>query len=249
MPPDSEIAVSTLTSFLDDFLVNVFNPQLDDTINELCSQVFSESNAFQQDPQWKEKATTPIYKGASQFLALIKAFCKMIDNIPQDQALTLVIVSQLEAYYQTCNSWYKAMVMRPEGEDSNRPKLAAAKLEGGGDKAGVVKAIWEGDESDKQRLMEKEVEMIMDQASDKPFDALDIISDRRSGTALCLLYSTMQWLTSQLSQLRNVVKKRDKSAPDSERGQKTNRWTMVSSANMRDDDQPVKLTMTEDTAG
>lgn len=62
VPPDSDIAVSTLTSFLDDFLVNVFNPQLDETVTELCSQSFIDLDAFQQDSHWAEHASRPIFK-------------------------------------------------------------------------------------------------------------------------------------------------------------------------------------------
>lgn len=62
VPPDSEIAISTLTSFLDDFLVNIFNPQLDETLTELCSQSFINLDAFQQDPRWADHAVRPIFK-------------------------------------------------------------------------------------------------------------------------------------------------------------------------------------------
>jgi len=62
VPPDSSIAISTLTSFLDDFLVNVFHPQLEETMTELCTQSFSELEAFQRDPQWSQRATRPLFK-------------------------------------------------------------------------------------------------------------------------------------------------------------------------------------------
>ena len=62
VPPDSDIAISTLTSFLDDFLVNVFNPQLDDTVTELCTRSFIELDAFVQDPHWADHARRPVFK-------------------------------------------------------------------------------------------------------------------------------------------------------------------------------------------
>ena len=246
VPPDSDIAVSTLTSFLDDFLVNVFNPQLDDTITELCSQIFMDSSSFQQDPQWSERSKMPIFKGASRLLQLIKAFCKLLDNIPQDQTLSQLIATQLEAYHKACASWYRSMVSRPDTEDNNRLKLAASKVRAMTELPAVVKNIWrDEDESDRSRLMQEAVKLVIKQTDESVFDPLDIIADRRSGTALCLLYSTMQWITSRLEELR-VVTRNEKSAkaagPD-----KANRWTMLSAANMRDNDQPIKLSMTEET--
>lgn len=62
VPPSSDIVISTLTSFLDDFLVNVFHPQLDETVTELCSQTFIELDAFQEDQQWSQHARKPIFK-------------------------------------------------------------------------------------------------------------------------------------------------------------------------------------------
>jgi exocyst complex component 4 len=62
VPPNSEIAVSTLTSFLDDFLVNVFNPQLDETVTEMCTQSFMELDGFQQDTHWADHGRRPIFK-------------------------------------------------------------------------------------------------------------------------------------------------------------------------------------------
>lgn len=62
VPPAADIKMTTLTSFLDDFLVNVFHPQLDETIVELCAQTFVELDAFQEDPHWVKHSKKPIFK-------------------------------------------------------------------------------------------------------------------------------------------------------------------------------------------
>lgn len=64
VPHDSGIAMSTLTSFLDEFLVNVFQPQLEETVTESCTLSFAELDAFQQDPQWSQHAVRPIFKAS-----------------------------------------------------------------------------------------------------------------------------------------------------------------------------------------
>ena len=65
VPTNSNIATSTLTSFLDDFLVNVFQPQLEETMADLCNQVFSETDAFHQDTNWSEHSRKPILRVCS----------------------------------------------------------------------------------------------------------------------------------------------------------------------------------------
>lgn len=64
VPHDSHIAMSTLTSFLDEFLVNFFHPQLEETVTDLCNQSLAELDAFQQDPQWSQHSVRPIFKVA-----------------------------------------------------------------------------------------------------------------------------------------------------------------------------------------
>ena len=64
VPHDSDIAMSTLTSFLDEFLVNVFQPQLEETVTESCTQSFAQLDAFQEDSQWSQHATRPIFKAS-----------------------------------------------------------------------------------------------------------------------------------------------------------------------------------------
>ena len=54
--------MSTLTSFLDEFLVNVFYPQLEETVTELCSHTFAELDAFQEDHRWSQHSLNPIFK-------------------------------------------------------------------------------------------------------------------------------------------------------------------------------------------
>ena len=62
VPATSDIAMSTLTSFLDDFLINVFHPQLEEAISELCMQSMVELEAFTEDPQWSRHSPRPIFK-------------------------------------------------------------------------------------------------------------------------------------------------------------------------------------------
>lgn len=62
VPQDSHIAMSTLTSFLDEFLVNVFQPQLEETVTDLCRRSFAELDAFQVDQKWSQHSMRPIFK-------------------------------------------------------------------------------------------------------------------------------------------------------------------------------------------
>lgn len=74
VPPDSDIAISTLTSFLDDFLINVFLPQLEETVTELCAESYMSLDAFQGDPHWQSQAAKPILKVKISEVSIKKAY-------------------------------------------------------------------------------------------------------------------------------------------------------------------------------
>ncbi|KAL1895180.1 exocyst subunit [Sporothrix stenoceras] len=164
VPPGSDLAASTLTSFLDNFLVNVFQPQLDETLGKLSDAVFGEADAFQIDPQWSQVARRPVFKGTTAFFSVVTAFCRMLGTIPHDQALSALIITQMMRYYDRCFSWYKALVTKtqvdssatdasassssPTGSDADTQRLrvsAVLALEGG-DVANTVRALWAVDE-------------------------------------------------------------------------------------------------------
>lgn len=62
VPLNSDIAMSTLTSFLDDFLVNVFHPQLDEAVTDFCTLNFISLDAFTEESQWAKFSPRPIFK-------------------------------------------------------------------------------------------------------------------------------------------------------------------------------------------
>jgi exocyst complex component 4 len=71
VPSNADIPISTLTSFLDDFLINVFHPQLEDTVSELCTKCIIDIEAFTEDSQWSKHSPRPIFK---VWLPLISGF-------------------------------------------------------------------------------------------------------------------------------------------------------------------------------
>ena len=99
-----------------------------------------------------------------------------------------------------------ALVSRIQPEGGTRLKPAAA-IVSTGDLEVVVRTIWQGDDSDRERLIRKvnlfhhrsatiinpvqEVELLTVQSNETPLEPFDIISDRRSVAALCLLYSSL----------------------------------------------------------
>ena len=66
VPPNAEVLPSNLTGFLDDFLINVFYPQLEDTLVDLTNGVFAELDAFREDSLWYARAQKPVFTVSHQ---------------------------------------------------------------------------------------------------------------------------------------------------------------------------------------
>ncbi|KAI9818501.1 MAG: hypothetical protein M1827_000560 [Pycnora praestabilis] len=250
VPPGSDILISTLTSFLDDFLVNVFHPQLDETLAELSAQIFVELDAFQEDPRWPTRARKPIFKGTSAFFSLITAFCKMLDTIPHDQAFSQLIITQMITYYEKCSGWYKALIARgrPRADNHVSIKAGAAYAESG-EVHDVVASIWQA-EGDRSELITLETGIIILKTNEVLLEPADIITDRKAIASLCLLYASMKWLANKINQLRHITDRGlDSNRRESGKTPEARRWTLINPTKPRDENAPIYLPMTQESVG
>lgn len=248
VPSGSDLVASTLTSFLDNFLVNVFLPQLEETLGKLSDSVFEEVDAFQQDTHWEQCAQRPIFKGTSAFFALITAFCRMLNTIPHDQALSALIITQMIKYYDKCYDWFKSLVSRVQGDvDGPSIRLAAQLATTPGDIQEHLKNMWLRDQPD-QSMLDKENKLLIAQTSEHPLRRDDVIPDRESISSLCILYSSLRWLSIKIERLRHITTSESESTRVLQ-PVRNRRWTLTStSVNGHADADGVYLPMTQETA-
>ena len=249
VPHDADIAMSTLTSFLDEFLVNVFHPQLEDSVTELCTESFVNLEAFQQDSQWSQHATKPIFKGTYTFFSLIKSFCQLLDTIPPDLTSTQLIITQILAYYDKCCEWYRVLVRRPQmhAQDEARLKPAAA-LAGNGEVRDICEQIIDSEmDGQQEHPLKNEVKLLINKTNAAPLEPFDIISDRRSVNCLCLIYNSMRWLASRLQQLRRIVPTSSHQRSDSKKSLHARQLSLFAIKDPESENAPVYLPMTQET--
>jgi exocyst complex component 4 len=247
VPPGSDLVTSTLTSFLDNFLVNVFLPQLEETLGKLSDSVFEQSDAFQQDPHWIKIARRPVFKGTTAFFSLITAFCKMLDTIPHDQALTQLIITQMMRYYDRCYDWFKSLVSYVQDGDAPTLKLAALLATGPGDIHDTMKKLWTS-EGDERELTEKETGLLILQTNETPLRLDDIVVDHETISSLCVLYTSMKWLAIKIGELRHITRNDVDSSRTSINRPQNRRWTLLNDASRsQEEHHPVYLPMTNET--
>ncbi|KAL3452855.1 hypothetical protein BJX65DRAFT_292779 [Aspergillus insuetus] len=248
VPLDSDMVTGSLTSFLDDFLVNVFLPQLDETVSELCTLSFIAPDAFTEDPQWSIFSPRPVFKGTVKFMSTVREFSKMLSSIPHDQAFTQLLLSQIVTYYDKCCGWYKSIVTKRSTRVQGGVRLkAGAAFAESGPIHDLVVELWKGTYSNKQELIDKETGLLIKQTNRTPLEPIDIISDPKSVAALSLLHNSMQWLASNLAKLRQPVADARPSQPGS--GTTNRRWTLITAMKPKRDSisQPIYLPLNLET--
>lgn len=207
VPPYSSVVPSTLTNFLDDFLINVFYPQLDETLLDLCNHTFNDVDAFQSDPGWQAHATKPIFKGTARFFELIEAFCKMLDSLPHDQSFSQLIIGQMRGYYDKCYQWSKGLLQKVQmSEDSSAPPgmRLAADLATSGEVSEVVIQLLKAEGKERDVLAWKEAELLLRMVKRQKIEDADLLNDRKALAVLCALHVSMKWLAARCSSLRYI---------------------------------------------
>lgn len=205
VPPGSGVVSSTLTSFLDDFLVNVFYPQLDETLLEMSSRTMNEMDAFQVDTKWQQRSHKPIFRGTARFYDLVEAFCVMLDSLPHDQSFSQLIITHMRTYYDRCYQWSKSLLQRAQlaQEGAVRMRLAA-QMATSGEINPVVIDLMKAKHEESAVLAEKETALLLREVKTKTLEEADLINDRKALAALCTLQVSMKWLASRCQQLRYI---------------------------------------------
>ncbi|KAI0120198.1 Sec8 exocyst complex component-specific domain-containing protein [Nemania sp. FL0031] len=250
IPPGFDLKATVLTSFLDNFLVNVFQPQVDETLGKLSDGVLGEADSFQQDPDWGLVARRPVSKGTTAFFAIVTAFCRMLGDIPPDQALSTLIISQMMRYYDRCYEWFKSLVSK--AQDSNfasqdlrfSAKLATTE----GDIQDTIQKLWTSDTLDRE-LIEKEVGLLIMRTNESPLGPSDVIQDRDVISSLCLLYTSMKWLSTKITSLRHITEHNTDSSKSMVPKDQSRQWSLPNDPSKANGEQqgPVYLPMTQET--
>lgn len=250
VPPGSDLAASSLTSFLDNFLVNVFQPQLDETLGKLSDSVFGEVDSFQQDPCWRLVARRPVFKGTTAFFTIVTAFCRMLGTLPHDQALSALIISQMMRYYERCSTWFKSLVAKAQDTNATSQALrfSAELATTESEIQDTIQKLWTSDGLDRE-LIEKEVGLLIVRTNERRLEPNDVIQDRDVISSLCLLYTSMKWLTTKIVGLRHITRHDTDSSQPSMPKDQNRRWTLLNDPSKANGEQqgPVYLPMTQDT--
>ena len=227
VPPHSTVAPSTLTAFLDDFLINVFYPQLEETLLDLCGRCMGDLDTFQPDPRWSSFASKPVFKGIKRFLDVMEGVCNLLVVLPHEQSFAQLVVGQMRGVYDRCYEWSKGLLQRVHmskiqnghdpgsaGDETVKMRLAADLATDGDINEIVIELLRlakEGGEDESEAITkekmvcaEKESELLIRLIKSRELENADLLVDRKALAALCTLHVSMKWLAARCASLRFV---------------------------------------------
>ncbi|KAF8898925.1 exocyst complex component sec8 [Infundibulicybe gibba] len=207
LPPGSESAVAS-TNILDDFVLKVYLPQLEEKVSLLFQQAVTGHEAFQPDPNFRKLSSEPLLKASTQLMALVNSLCAMLQSSPfHRENYTRLILGVVIQFYQRCSDRFQDLVSgtAPDQPGRERPVALAAQW---AQRSELNPCLCEllttpGDDLAKQQqLSRQETNIELELLGEREITNTDLIPSIRNIASLAILYRSVSWFSSELSALK-----------------------------------------------
>ncbi|KAG8832176.1 hypothetical protein FRC17_001816 [Serendipita sp. 399] len=225
LPSTTSERVRQSSGFLDEFVLRVYLPQLEEKVAALflktvtsgdCPSAFfahadlvAGPDAFLPDPYWKRLSSRPLVRSTIELMALINSLCAMQQTTPfhRDNYSRLILGVVIQ-FYQRCSDRFRELVSTREGMSQDDTHVAVAarwaqKLE----VAACVSALYslqEDDVSGSRRLCRQETRVELNFLTTETVNRDDLVPSKNLH-ALGNLFHSLIWFMRQLMSLRIIV--------------------------------------------
>ncbi|KAI0375224.1 hypothetical protein BV20DRAFT_1009421 [Pilatotrama ljubarskyi] len=198
------------SSVLDEFVLKVYLPQLEEKVSALFHQTVTSPDAFEPDPASLALSPKPLVKASVQLIALINSLCTMLRTTPfHRENYSRLILTVIGKFYQRCSDrFYDLVSVKSEvsSDDDSRIALAAQwaqKAELGPCLSELLKML-SGDTTPpaKQQLCRQETHLENSLLGEGAVTKHDLVPSIRNVSALASLYHSVTWFADQLEALK-----------------------------------------------
>ncbi|KAH9937245.1 Sec8 exocyst complex component-specific domain-containing protein [Fomitopsis serialis] len=196
LPSGLEAARST-SMVLEDFVLNVYLPQLEDKVSELFHQAVTSPDAFEPDPATNKLSPQPL--AGVQVMALINSLCAMLRTTPfHRENYSRLILTVIGQFYQRCSDrFYDLVAVRNNMQPDAGPRIVlgaqwAQKADLGACLSELLKIVGEDSEAARKlQLCRQEAHLEQVLQGDETIIKQDLISSARNMASLASLYRTV----------------------------------------------------------
>ncbi|KIK70793.1 hypothetical protein GYMLUDRAFT_32854 [Collybiopsis luxurians FD-317 M1] len=207
LPSDIE-SVQESGTVLDEFVLNIYLPQLEDKVSYLFHQAASGPEAFQSDPLSKRISPEPLIKASTHLMALINSLCAMHQTTPfHRESYSRLILGVVIQFYQRCSDKFQDLVTSSaSGESISQSQIALAAQ--WAQRTELVPCLTglqntaEDNIPQQQQLWRQETHLEQDFLGGKQMTSADLVPSIRNLVYLASMYRSITWFASGLSSLK-----------------------------------------------
>ncbi|KAI9249990.1 Sec8 exocyst complex component-specific domain-containing protein [Sporodiniella umbellata] len=203
-------------SFLDDFAVNVFLPQIEEKVMQLIQHATAGMDSFQDVRDYKSYSRYPIAKSAVALISIVQSLCRTMHSMPfhTDEYIRLIEVVLLK-FYEKCYQRFYSTVARGSAYTNEQQNVTNVTISTSGDWAQDEKLVslltqnpyfMEESASDAavdNDLHQTEIKRELELKTDRLLDPNEMMFDTKKFVALGRLYHTLRWFVREIWELRS----------------------------------------------
>ncbi|KAI8380409.1 Sec8 exocyst complex component-specific domain-containing protein [Blakeslea trispora] len=204
-------------SFLDDFAVNVFLPQIEEKVMQLIQHATVGLDAFQDARDYIDYSRYPIAKSAVALISVIQSLCRTMHSMPfhTDEYVRLVEVVLLKFYEKCYQRFYSTVARGSSYTDSQQKNATDVTISTSGDWAqdeSLIGLLAQNpffnedstmDQEYLKALNQTEITMELKLKNDRLLESHELIFDSKKLIALGRLYHTLKWFVREIWELRS----------------------------------------------
>ncbi|KII94197.1 hypothetical protein PLICRDRAFT_171865 [Plicaturopsis crispa FD-325 SS-3] len=206
--PSGQESARSSSLVLDEFVLKVYLPQLEEKVSLLFRQAVTGPEAFQPDPSSARLSAQPLVKASTQLMALINSLCAMLRRTPfHRENYSRLILGVIIQFYQRCSDRFQDLVSLRSPEDpESEPRLTlAAQWAQRSDMNPCLSELMITPETDiakRKQLYRQETHFESSFLAQGTVQKSDLVPSTRNLAALCSLYHSVAWFGAELNLLK-----------------------------------------------
>ncbi|RHZ59662.1 hypothetical protein Glove_362g4 [Diversispora epigaea] len=236
IPPSANRSSADFTTFLDDFVFNVFLPQIGDKLFDLFQKATNEADAFQEDHDYKNFTNMPVVKSTSSLMKIVEKLCVMLHTMSNHQEeFSRMIISLLTQYYVKCFEQYQAIVTKnssesEESDSRNQTGISSTWVQKDQltEVLGQYPYLFDSAKNRRKRknLCQQEIQVEMNLKNNRVIRSSELITENKKLMSLGSLYHSLKWFNAKIWEMRGRSAKSANNAMDDSGLAKINkRWS------------------------
>ncbi|KAF8973579.1 exocyst complex component sec8 [Flammula alnicola] len=125
--PSGVESAQASSAVLDEFVLTVYLPQLEEKVSDLFHEAVTGTEAFQPDPMSWRLSEQPLAKASTQLMALINSLCAMLNTSPfHRENYSRLILGVVIQFYQRCSDRFQMLTTLPAAETVAKQDLISS---------------------------------------------------------------------------------------------------------------------------